>query len=139
MQSANARRRLHAAPWLLPVALLLACCASSASAATKTVTDKDKGAQISLKTGDTLEVRLEANPTTGYMWYLEPQSTPILKLTGQTQTEPPQNGMVGQPVFQIFKFQPRSSGSGVLLMHYVRSWEKPKPDDKQFDLHVTIE
>jgi predicted secreted protein len=62
----------------------------------------------------------------------------LLKLTGQSQTEATEPG-VGRPVFQIFKFEPRRSGDGFLLMHYVRSWEKPAPDDEQFDVHVFIE
>ena len=58
--------------------------------------------------------------------------------SGQSQTEATEPG-VGRPVFQVFKFEPRRPGEGVLLMHYVRSWEKPTPDDEEFTLRVTIE
>ncbi len=112
-------------------------CAPSASAATKTVTDKDKGATVQLKTGDMLDVQLKSNPTTGYQWSVDPKSTPLLKMTEQGQTQATQPG-VGRPIFQIFKFQAIGPGSGVLLLHYIRSWEKPSADDQQFDLHVTI-
>ena len=61
----------HTALWLLPVnCFLLAISAPSASAATKVVTDADKGATVEIKMGDVLEVRLNSNPTTGYMWYV---------------------------------------------------------------------
>lgn len=132
------RKRCHAALWLCPVTfLLLVFCAPSASAAAKMVTDADKGATVQLKTGDVLELRLKSNPTTGYEWSVEPKSTPLLKLTGQSQTGATQPG-VGRPIFQIFKFQATGRGSGVLLLHYVRSWEKPDPNEEQFDLHLTI-
>ena len=138
MQPASARRQFHAARWLSPVVLLLlAFCAPSASAETKVVTDADKGATVQLKAGDVLEVRLKSNPTTGYEWYVHPQSTPLLKPNGQSQTQSTQPG-VGRPIVQIFKFATAGKGTGVLLLHYVRSWEAPDPNEEQYNLHVTI-
>ena len=115
-----------------------------AFAATRVVTDADKGGDIQIKAGDTLEVRLSSNPSTGYMWYVHPKSTALLRLTGQTQTKPPEPGagqpmMVGQPIVQIFSFQSKRKGDGILLLHYVRSWEKPVLGEVQFTLHVVVE
>ncbi len=135
----SACRRFHLGSWFFPIAiLLLICCSTVAYAATQVVTDKDKGSTVHLKSGDVLEVRLSSNPTTGYEWYVHKQSTTLLKLSGQSQTEATQPG-VGRPIVQIFKFETRGKGTGVLLLHYVRSWEKPDPNEEQFDLHVTIE
>jgi len=132
-------QRSAVSSWLLLSALfLLAFCPAPARAATKTVTDADNGKTVTIKMGDVLEVRLHANPTTGFAWYLEKQSTPLLKLTGQTQTQTPQ-GVLGAPVVQIFEFAPKATGTGVLLLHYVRSWMNPDPNEEQFSLHVTIE
>jgi len=132
-------RNSAANSWLLLAGLvLLAICPVMARAATRVVTDADKGGSVAIKMGDVLEVRLSANPTTGYMWYLQKQSTALLKLTGQTQTQATQPG-VGRPVVQIFEFAPKAQGTGVLLLHYVRSWMNPDPDEEQFTLHVTIE
>jgi len=139
MPPASARRQFHAVVWLFPVTVfLLVFCAPLSFAATKVVTDNDKGSTVQLKTGDVLELRLKSNPTTGYEWSVDPKSTPLVKLTGQSQTQATQPG-VGRPIFQIFKFQATGPGNGVLLLHYVRFWEKPSADDQQFDLHVTIE
>jgi inhibitor of cysteine peptidase len=130
--------RLNSAFRLLLVALLaLACRTHTARAESRVITDADKGALVQLKTGDILEVHLKSNPTTGYTWYVHPKSTPLLKLIGQAQTQAPQPG-VGRPIFQIFRFQAVSAGNGVLLLHYVRSWEKPVPAEEEFDLHVSI-
>jgi len=107
-------------------------------AATKVVTDDDKGSDVQIKVGDTLEVRLTSNPSTGYMWYVHPKSTILLKLTGQTQTEATEPG-VGRPVVQVFTFKPKRAGDGILLLRYVRSWEKPALGEEQFTLHVVIE
>jgi inhibitor of cysteine peptidase len=116
----------------------IACCPQTAFAATKVITDADKGGTVHLRLGDTLELRLKSNPTTGFMWYVEKESTPLLKLAHQSQTDITEPGE-GRPVFQVFRFEPRRGGDGVLRLHYVRSWEKPAPDDEQFDIHVVIE
>jgi predicted secreted protein len=109
-----------------------------ASAENKFFTDTDKGSQVRLKAGEAFELRLKSNPTTGFMWYLHKNSTPLLKLVSQSQTEAKEPGE-GRPSLQIFKFEARRAGEGVLLLHYVRSWDKPAPDEEQFDLHVVIE
>jgi predicted secreted protein len=123
---------------LLAGLLLVAICPAAARAATKVVTDADKGGNVTIKMGDVLEVRLSANPSTGFAWYLQKESTALLKLTGQSQTQPTQPG-VGRPVEQVFEFAPKATGTGVLLLHYVRVWMNPDPDEEQFTLHVTIE
>jgi hypothetical protein len=40
---------------------------------------------------------------------------------------------------QIIDFAPTGKGTGVLMLHYVRSWEPPNPNEQQWSLHVTIE
>jgi inhibitor of cysteine peptidase len=101
-----------------------------ASAETKVITDADKGGEVRLKAGDKIELRLKSNPSTGYMWYVRPNSTPVLKLVRQSQTETTEPG-VGRPVVQVFNFEPRRSGDGAIRLHYVRSWEKPTPDEER--------
>ncbi|MGA2636035.1 MAG: protease inhibitor I42 family protein [Terracidiphilus sp.] len=130
--------------YLLFVLLAAALFSQEAFAATKVITDSDKGGTIHMKTGDTLEVRLEANPTTGFMWFLKKESTRLLKLTGQTETKPPEPAagqpvMVGRPIFQVFEFQAKQPGDGILLLHYVRSWDPPSPNEQQFQIHVVVE
>jgi len=132
-------RRIDSARWLFVLLLLGAAYdLQIASADNKVITDADKGGQLRLKAGDVFEVRLKANPTTGFMWYLHKKSTPLLKLVSQSQTEAKEPGE-GRPIFQTFKFEAKRAGDGVLLLHYVRSWEKPADAEEQFDLHVTIE
>lgn len=129
--------------WLL-VLVAIFFSAQTAQAATKVITDADKGGVVHIKVSDQLELRLKSNPTTGYMWYVEKESTPLLKLHHQSQTEIPvpveePPGLVGRPVFQVFTFEPRHIGTGELKLHYVRSWEPPTPEDEQFEIRVVIE
>jgi inhibitor of cysteine peptidase len=134
-------RRVDFVRWLLALSAI-ACFSQASLAATKVITDADKGGVVHMKFEDQLEVRLKANPSTGYMWYLEKESTPLLKLHHQTQTDPPDQSAepsVGRPVFQVFTFEPRRRGDGALKLHYVRSWEKPTPEDVRFEIQVVIE
>ncbi len=139
MHSDRSVRRVDFARRFFLLALVtVACLSQAAFAADKVITDADKGGEVRIKFGDRLELRLQSNPSTGYMWYVEKESTPLIKLHHQSQTEATEPG-VGQPVFQVFTFETRRRGDGVLLMHYVRSWEKPTPDDEQFKIRVIIE
>ena len=108
------------------------------SAETKVLNNNDSGSEVHLKVGDRIELHLRSNPSTGYMWYEHKESTPLLKLVSQSETVP-DTRRPGAGNVQIFSFEPRSAGDGTLLLHYVRSWAKPSPDETQFKLHVIIE
>lgn len=139
MLTAQSIRQAVSALLISLVALAaITCLPQTAFAATKAITDADKGGVVHLRLGDTLEVSLKSNPTTGFMWYVEKESTPLLKLHHQSQTDVTEPGE-GRPVFQVFQFETRHGGDGILRLHYVRSWEKPTPDDEQFDIRVVIE
>ena len=131
--------RIDSVRWIFLFMFLTIACRPlmAAAAAIKVVTEADNGGTVHLKAGDVLEPCLESNPgSTGYMWYVDPKSTPLLKLIGQSQTQPTQPG-VGKPISQIFVFQAMQSGQGDFLLH-IRSWEKPAQAEKQFLLHVLI-
>ena len=139
MQSVRSGRRADFVRWYVLLALVaVAIYPQRGFAATKVVTDDDKGGDVQLKVGDVLEVRLNSNPSTGYMWYVHPKSTTLLRLNGQTQTEATEPG-VGRPIVQVFLFELRRAGDGVLRLHYLRSWEKPSPDAEQFQVNVVVE
>lgn len=139
MQPLRAVRRFDALLFLFSLAVLAFAFHPQVSfAATRVVTDEDKGSDVQIKVGDTLEVRLASNPSTGYMWYLHPKSTALLKLTGQSQTDAAEPG-VGRPIVQVFTLQSKRAGDGILLLRYARAWEKPALGEEQFTLHVVID
>jgi Predicted secreted protein len=121
----------------LVTAILLACGTQASIAATRVITDSDKGSSVQLKFGDILEVRLRSNPTTGYSWYVHPRSTPLLRLMGQSQTQMRQPG-VGRPILQVFRFQTVANGDGILLFRYVRTWERQTDNEEQYEARISI-
>jgi predicted secreted protein len=131
------RLRLHRGLAALAVLLVLAFESQVAMAATKIITDAEKGNSVQLKLGDILEVHLRSNPTTGYSWYVHPKSTQLLKLLGQSQAQSHQPG-VGRPILQVFRFQAVADGNGTLLLHYIRSWERQGSNEEQFEVQVSV-
>jgi predicted secreted protein len=132
---------LHPSTRLTPSAVLalaaIAVLAPPAVAATRNLTEADQGATIQLTQGDKLVVRLKAIPSTGYSWYLMKGFTRLLKLEGQTETSPEQP-IPGSPVAQVFTLRAIDAGTGDLVLHYVRAWEKPSDDEQRFTVHLTV-
>jgi inhibitor of cysteine peptidase len=137
--SAKEPAREKSIGWVVLCALLGAICVFPAAwAENKVVTDADKGSTVHLKAGDTLEVRLKANPSTGYQWQVHAKSTPLLKLVHQSHIASQEPG-VGRPGLQVFDFEAQEKGQGGLLLHYVRPWEKSAQDARRFEMQVVIE
>ncbi len=68
---------------LVAVALLAAC--SDLTPPARTLTEKDAGTTVQLRTGDKLEVDLNGNPVTGNTWENASQDTSVLKQLGSAE------------------------------------------------------
>lgn len=98
--------------------------------------------EMTLKTGDVLEIRLPGNRTTGYLWEMNlPESGKhSLKLVEQgTVGVEASDGTpkVGAPGLERFLFEAPHTGKEVLLFRYRRPWEK-EPPARTFELRVRI-
>lgn len=119
-------------------ALLLACGGGLLRAETLHVTAADSGKTAHLKSGDQIEVQLISNLSTGYSWSTSPASTPLLRMSKQSQGKPGKPG-IGRPFPQTFLFRTTGSGQGELVLHSIRTWEPPNPNEKRFTLLVQID
>jgi inhibitor of cysteine peptidase len=80
----------------------------------------DSGGTITLAEHKTLELRLEANPTTGYQWIvLEPG---VVALTSESYEA--EGDLVGAGGVTTFHFTPTTVGRGELRLGYLRPWEE---------------
>lgn len=81
-------------------------------------------AQIAV--GETLEIRLGGNPTTGYAWTLEALDESIAAATGPLTYEQKdaEAGMVGVPGTYSMSVRGASPGYTYLRLRYKRAWEK---------------
>jgi inhibitor of cysteine peptidase len=101
------------------------------------VTQSDSGKTVPLKVGNTLIVRLESNPSTGYGWAPSGTVPDCLTQQGQGTFETGSSGLVGAPGTQSLAFFAAQSGSGTLTLAYVRPWETTQPA-KTFTIQVEV-
>lgn len=126
---------------LLFAALLLAACATTKSS-TPVLTDKDKTLNISV--GKRFVIRLDENPTTGYVWAIDGK-TELLGLESSdyvSDTPPNKNGevhIVGGGGQRSFTFVAQKAGTVTLKLKHWRSWEGDASIVDTFSIPVQIE
>jgi len=105
------------------------------------LTEADNGKNVTVKVGQSIEVTLAGNPTTGYSW--EPALADIdktlLKQIGEpeyTQDET-QGEVVGAGGTYTFVFDAQSAGTACLKLTYARPWEAAQPLET-YQVTVTI-
>ncbi|MHC1782055.1 MAG: protease inhibitor I42 family protein [Anaerolineaceae bacterium] len=138
----NRKIGLFPAGLLLLSGLLLlqtACTGANPGSASKTIVLKQEGGQFTARPGDILEITLEANPSTGYIWEVDPLDEKILQLDGEPETRSGANAnLVGAPVTQTFRFKAVAPGQATLTISYRRPWEKGIEPEKTYTAQITI-
>lgn len=116
--------------FLVLICLSILACSSADNSAKKqarnqepvTLSQADSGGKFELATGQSLEIALEENPTTGYRWQVAANDDNILKLASreyqQSEAEP---GKVGVGGVATFNFEAAGKGSTELRMIYIRA------------------
>lgn len=94
------------------------------------------GKTVALGKGQSLEVSLEENPSTGYRWSLAGALTPVLQMSADRLDAP--GGMPGRPGTRHLRYTAVGKGGGDLELVYTRSWEKDTPPARRFLLHVRV-
>ena len=129
----------------LALAALTACSlaltATAAGGKTLTITDaelKKPDVKVTLPKGDKLEVKLAANPTTGFTWVIASKEDPVLKSAGKPEYVPDKKGEVGGGGKQTFTFTAEAAGETVVEMHYKRPFEKDKEPAKVYKFKVLV-
>jgi predicted secreted protein len=105
-----------------------------------TVVSGQTGGQVSLKVGAVLEVRLEANHTTGYSWIAAPVANPVLMRQGAAKYEEhASGGKAGLGGVEVWRFKAEKAGRQGLQFEYRRPWEKSAPPAKIVTYSVSVE
>ena len=101
------------------------------------LTDADNNKSAQLVVGQRIQIRLPANPTTGYSWLL--QSFPGCLVLVNFSYAPGGKSVPGAGGTQAVEFLATSAGEGELKIGYRRPWEKSDiPAAKTFSLKVTV-
>ena len=98
---------------------------------------QDSGKQIDVKTGEVVQVELEAMGTAGYQWFVESLDQEILRLVSE-ETKVLHPGRLGAPVLMIWKFEVIKEGTTEIKMNHYRSWEGKEQSTDHFEVSIKI-
>jgi predicted secreted protein len=103
------------------------------------VTMPDNEREVTLQSGGSMIVRLEAIPGTGYGWQLVRNGSPQLQLEGPARFEPRSNVEAGGVEDEVFRFRAQMTGIAEIEFHYRRPWDKQGPAAKTFTIRIIVE
>ena len=117
--------------------------AKAAEPAPKTVemTKDDNGKSVTVRPGDTVQIKLKSNRTTGYSWALTGKlDEKVLKSEGnEYKVDEHPAGMVGVGGNDVWTFKALAAGRTEIVLGYARPWEKDKEPAQAFKLTVVVE
>lgn len=106
--------------------------------ATMTFNETNNGQTALATLGDTFEVKLESNASTGYQWSVAKQDTEALEAEGEPKYVRPAHSLPGSPGQQVFRFKIKQVGETKLELHYTRPWEKDKEPAQIFIITLSV-
>ena len=118
------------------------CASANAAGGPLKLAQADGGKAFTVKVGDTIQVVLPGNMTTGFAWAsaLSDESATLLVQDGDAvyaeQSTDPQ--VVGAGGTFTFNFKAQAAGQATLKLVYERSWENVAPE-QTFEVQITIE
>lgn len=104
--------------------------------------ETDNGRIYTVKAGDTIQVVLPGNPTTGYVWTadLSEEAGEILEQTDEPayMQDPTEDNVVGAGGRFILTFKAETAGEATLRLVYSRSFEDVEPLET-FEAQLIVE
>jgi inhibitor of cysteine peptidase len=93
---------------------------------------------VGLEVGDTLEVVLPANPSTGYSWEVGFYNKSVIMPKGEPEFAGSSTNL-GAEESQMLHFEVIGKGETDVVLVYRRSFEDPGADQKTFKVTVVVE
>ena len=122
--------------FLLSILFLASAC-SPAQSDMLVLTEANVGQTVEVHQGQTFQISLEGNQTTGYNWVLAPQDPVLLEQQGDPEYKAA-NNLVGSSGTITFTMQAVSPGTTTLHFDYKRPWEETTSPEKTFEVTVNI-
>ena len=86
------------------------------------LTDSDNGTTVTVQAGDLVIVRISENPTTGYVWAIEPAASQLLVLQSSDYLPATTEPIAGSGGERSFTFQAVQSGITEIQLKLWRVW-----------------
>jgi len=123
---------------VMSLALIVNCApGSDATGGVLRVGEEAAGTTVNLHVGETVEVALPGNPTTGFDWG-GARSSDVITLVRDSNESTAGPGIVGAGGVHTFVFKATSAGQDTVQLFYARPWETGVEPEKIFELHVTV-
>jgi inhibitor of cysteine peptidase len=101
-------------------------------------TGEQNNATVLMKSGNTITLKLNENPTTGFQWNLT--TTPGLKVTGDIYVPSDTTGkLVGSGGMHIWEMTANGTGAQKIDAVYQRSWETTTGNETAFRMTIIVE
>ena len=104
---------------------------------TKIVDARARGTSIDAEVDETVLVRLDETPTTGYRWAIEHVDDQVLQAEG-SEFQLPAGAAVGGAGQRTYVFKARNPGSGGIRLKLWREWEGAGSVLDQFEISVRV-
>lgn len=99
----------------------------------------NNGKEYVLSSGESFQVHLPENPTTGFLWTVLESSSPNLELEGKEFLPCKDRRMVGAGGTRVLIFKATSKGRAVLHLGLKRPWEKEGEFAGTYSLKLVVE
>ncbi len=96
------------------------------------ISKSDLGKTVHVHKGDSISVKLDENPTTGYRWVVETVDNQILELLGSSYS-PLETG-IGAGGLRSFNFLVKLQGKANLQLKLIREWESSSAAIDHFEV-----
>lgn len=98
------------------------------------LSEQDSGRTIAMRTGETLVLHLNENPTTGYRWSVE-----LSEGLEQISDEFNAGEAIGAAGVRVLQFRATKTGRHQLQAKHWRTWEGESSVIARFVVNVTVE
>lgn len=102
-------------------------------------TEEQNGGRINTKVGDSLQIALAGNPTTGYKWEIAESNPNLLEAKGEVEYQSEKTNLVGSGGTFLFTFKAIARGNTSLKLVYRRSFEKDVAPIREYQLTILVE
>lgn len=125
---------------LLPCSLALLAACTSQPKSSVSVEEKQLGkCPMELRSGQSLNITLPSNPTTGFRWVVTDAAPGVLRSLGpEVYVTPEDAGLVGAGGQSTWRYQAYQPGQGRLQMQYQQPWEVDVAPAKTIDCQIEV-
>lgn len=103
-----------------------------------TLTEKDNGKSVVAHVGDTIELSLPENPSTGFRWALEQDKTQHLEILDVSRQPAADMAMPGRGNRHVWRFRILQAGDTQLALRLWRTWEGDKSIIERYNVVIAV-